>query len=62
MDSYFAVLLQRFDASPHICVCLFVCLLQQYPAENLLKNDSFKKWKCAAGEKQASVVFQVQLE
>jgi len=41
---------------------LIVChfrLLQQYPAENLLKNDSFKKWKCTAGEKQASVVFQV---
>ena len=36
-------------------------LLQQYPAENLLKNDSFKKWKCTAGEKQASVVFQVTL-
>jgi len=34
-------------------------LLQQYPAENLLKNDGFKKWKCAAGEKQAVIVFQV---
>jgi XRCC1 N terminal domain len=33
--------------------------VQHYPAENLLKNDSFKKWKCSAGEKQAVVVFQV---
>ena len=57
----FAVWLHRSDAALYICLCLVVCLLQQYPAENLLKNDSFKKWKCAAGEKQASVVFQVQL-
>ena len=35
-------------------------LLQNNPADNLLSEDTFRKWSCAnAGEKQASVVLQV---
>jgi len=35
-------------------------LLQNYPADNLLKSESFKKWKSASvGEKQVSVTLQV---
>ncbi|CAG0899707.1 unnamed protein product [Darwinula stevensoni] len=31
-----------------------------FPAENLLKSDSFKKWRCKEpGEKQASVILQL---
>ncbi|XP_046664912.1 DNA repair protein XRCC1 [Homalodisca vitripennis] len=33
-----------------------------YPAENLLKPDNSKKWKCKAGEKQASVILQLKEE
>ena len=37
-----------------------LCLLQNNPADNLLNEDTFRKWSCAnAGEKQASVVLQV---
>lgn len=32
---------------------------QNFPAENLIKGDSFKKWKCAAGDKNATVTLQV---
>ena len=34
-------------------------LFQNFPAENLLKGDSFKKWKAKPGEKNASVIMQV---
>lgn len=35
-------------------------LPQNNPADNLLSEDTFRKWSCAnAGEKQASVVLQV---
>lgn len=35
-------------------------VLQIHKAENLLKDDSSHKWKCSAGEKQASVIFQLE--
>ena len=37
-------------------------LPQNNPADNLLSEDTFRKWSCAnAGEKQASVVLQVTM-
>lgn len=33
---------------------------KNFPAENLIKGDSFKKWKCVAGEKNATVTLQFE--
>ena len=46
----------------HTCMRALLSLfyLQNNPADNLLSEDTFRKWSCAnAGEKQASVVLQV---
>lgn len=35
-------------------------LFQANPADNLLKPDNKRKWKCKSGEKQASVILQLK--
>ena len=38
----------------------FFIAIQNYPADNLLKTDGYKKWKSGSvGEKQLSVTLQV---
>lgn len=35
-------------------------LIQAQPAQNMLKSETYRKWRCAAGgEKQASVILEV---
>ena len=36
-------------------------LFKAQPAQNLLKSETYRKWRCAAaGEKQASVILEVK--
>ena len=37
-------------------------LLKAQPAQNLLKSETYRKWRCAsAGEKQASIILEVNI-
>ena len=56
-DKYYLVFrIKRFRSRRVVLLCL-----QNFPAENLLKGDSFKKWKAKPGDKNASVILQVKL-